>query len=291
MPQSIGSIFQTQIPSLTENANIQDALKIFHYGTKTVPTTIAQLNPNSIAGHLQSASNRLDALEDLGIGSSYGSTEPTEKVDGSIWVKSDSNAPIYQNFFVAYYQDATPTITENGVLWINETTKELKVYDASDSTWKTVASGTSGAAGAVSVFDLTGQGISITGLDAVTAAGLGLLPIFGYQPGGIPTPFSASITITKDNPKIDVEYVFGKALPSAAGKIELLRSIDGGLPVSVASFYFNGSCSPQIKYVDSVTAIEGSLVAYILQNSSAESITFDGTSDDYVVLAVAKEIA
>lgn len=290
MPESIGSIFQTQIPSLSENANIQDALKIFHYGTKTVPSTIAQLNPNSIAGHLQTASSRLDSLEDLGIGSSYGSVEPVEKVDGSIWVKSDSNAPIYQNFFVAFYQETEPETEENGVLWVNSVTKDLKIYDETDQVWKTVSSSGGASAGAVTVNDLTGQGVSIIGLDAITANGLGLQPIFGYQPGGVPTPFSVSVTTTKDNPKIDVEYIFGKALPSAAGKIELLRLIDSGLPSSIASFYFNGTSSPQIKYVDNPTAPEGSVITYVLQNSSSETITFDGTSDDYAVEVIAKEI-
>lgn len=290
MPESIGSIFQTQIPSLSENANIQDALKIFHYGTKTIPSTISQLNPNSIAGHLQTASSRLEALEELGIGSSYGSSEPEEKVDGSIWVKSDSNAPIYQNFFVAFYQEEEPETEENGVLWVNSVTKDLKIYDESDLTWKTVSSSGGSSVGAVSINDLTGQGISITGLDAITANGLGLQPIFGYQPGGVPTPFSVSITTTKDNAKIDIEYIFGKATPAAAGKLELLRLINAGLPVSVASFYFNGTSSPQIKYVDSLATPEGSVVTYVLQNSSSETIVFDGTSDDYTIEVVAKEI-
>lgn len=291
MPESIGSVFQTQIPSLSENANIQDALKIFHYGTKTVPTNASQLIPNSIAGHLQSANLRIQTLEQLGIGSEYSPTEPTVKVDGAIWVDANSNAPIYENFFVAYYQESQPTAQENGLLWVNSVTKAIKVYDAEDETWKTVSSGSSGAAGAVVVVNLTGLNTSIVGLDAVTANGLGLLPIFGYQSSGVPVPLSLSINTTKDNPKIQVDFNFAKALPSAPGNIMMLRSIGMGSPAPIASFYFDGVSSPKISYVDEVTTPEASTVTYLLQNSSSETITFDGQSTNYVIQAVAKEIA
>lgn len=291
MPESIGSVFSTQVPSLSENANIQDALKIFHYGTKNVPSNVSQLIPNSIAGHLQSANLRIQTLEQLGIGSVYSAEEPSSKVDGSIWVDATSNAPIYENFFVAYYQESQPIAEENGLLWVNSVTKAIKVYDAVDDTWKTVSSGSSGSSGAVVVVNLTGLNLSVVGLDAVTATGLGLLPIFGYQSGGVPVPLALPIITTKDNPKIDVNFIFAKALPSAAGNIMLLRSIGTDQPAPLASFYFDGVSVPRISYVDEVTAPEGSSVTYLLQNSSAETITFDGQSSNYVIEAIAKEIS
>jgi hypothetical protein len=292
MPESIGSIFSTQIPSLTENANIQDALKIFHYGTKTVPTNISQLAPASVAGHLQAANVRLTALEQLGIGSVYSPNEPSSKADGAIWVDATSNAPIYENFFVAYYQESQPSAQENGLLWVNSVTKAIKVYDEADETWKTVASGSSSSAGAVNVVDLTGQSISIVGLDSATATGLGIAPIFGYQNSGALVPLAPAITTTKDNSKVEVSFVFGKALQSAQGNIGLRRFINSGQsPTLLGSFYFDGASVPQIHYIDSVTVPEGSLLTYVLENLSSETITFDGQSASYTIQAVAKEIA
>ena len=47
-----GSPYNTQIPQLSENADIQTALRYYHYGVDTNETTLGALNPNSMAGHL-----------------------------------------------------------------------------------------------------------------------------------------------------------------------------------------------------------------------------------------------
>jgi hypothetical protein len=53
MPENIGgpsAPFNTQIPSITDNADIQTAFRLYHYGSNTsTPTTIPE---NSLAGHL-----------------------------------------------------------------------------------------------------------------------------------------------------------------------------------------------------------------------------------------------
>jgi hypothetical protein len=53
MPENIGgpsAIFNTQIPSITDNADIQTAFRLYHYGSNTsTPTTVPE---NSLAGHL-----------------------------------------------------------------------------------------------------------------------------------------------------------------------------------------------------------------------------------------------
>jgi hypothetical protein len=73
MPTNIGQLFRTQIPDLTQIADIQEAFRIYHYGVKTGPTvsgesynpentTTTSLEAFSIAGHLQSLSNRIDGF-------------------------------------------------------------------------------------------------------------------------------------------------------------------------------------------------------------------------------------
>jgi len=42
MPTTTGGLFSTGMPTLTENADIQDALKIFLYGTKELSVEIGR---------------------------------------------------------------------------------------------------------------------------------------------------------------------------------------------------------------------------------------------------------
>lgn len=48
-----GSPYNTEIPELSENADIQTALRYYHYGENTNDITEEELNPNSMAGHLK----------------------------------------------------------------------------------------------------------------------------------------------------------------------------------------------------------------------------------------------
>jgi hypothetical protein len=71
-------LYNTQIPALSENANIQEALRVYHYGVGTgLPTTNAQIQEQSIAGHLKKIRTDLVTLQNKGPGSSYTATEPT----------------------------------------------------------------------------------------------------------------------------------------------------------------------------------------------------------------------
>jgi hypothetical protein len=70
--EDIGNLFKTQIPGLEDAADIQAALKLYHYGSTSYNTNNddpSGLIPNSVAGHFQSLKERLDALniEDLKI--------------------------------------------------------------------------------------------------------------------------------------------------------------------------------------------------------------------------------
>jgi hypothetical protein len=73
MPTNIGQLFRTQIPDLTQIADIQEAFRIYHYGVPTgvnnpgvsynpENTTADSLEPLSIAGYLQNLNNRIDGF-------------------------------------------------------------------------------------------------------------------------------------------------------------------------------------------------------------------------------------
>lgn len=88
--EDIGTIYNTQIPGYEEPADIQAALKLYHYGTTTPITLDSEIIPNSVVGHIKALDTRLDSIELVGVGSDYSATEPTSPEDGFIWVSSGS---------------------------------------------------------------------------------------------------------------------------------------------------------------------------------------------------------
>jgi hypothetical protein len=135
--------YNTSIPGLADNADIQEALRIYHYGTKNPPANISEVTSKSIAGYFNSLSGRLSTVEGLGIGSSYRSTEPTPVPDGFVWVDSDSASPIYDSMLasipsVARYQTSQPTSNiADGMIWVDKDDVHLTtyVYDQGLTSW------------------------------------------------------------------------------------------------------------------------------------------------------------
>jgi hypothetical protein len=137
--ESIGSVYPTQIPGYDDAADIQAALKLYHYGSSTPPANEAALIANSVAGHIKALDTRLDAVELTGIGSDYSATEPTSPEDGFIWVDAASSTGAL-NTAVAAYQTSAPLAPVIGSLWVDSTNSSalvLKVYDG--TTWKVIS--------------------------------------------------------------------------------------------------------------------------------------------------------
>ena len=137
--------YNTKIPLLGDNANIQKALRIYHYGRET-PPAVGSLVANSIAGYLDAVNNRIINIEILGTGSTYVSAAPSSIPDGYIWVDQSSAAPTYNTdgnlaLSVARYQTTTPTGTiPNGALWVDKGSDPLTmyVYDSALSIWREI---------------------------------------------------------------------------------------------------------------------------------------------------------
>lgn len=62
MPEAIGSLYETQVPSYTEAADIRKAFNLYHYGTEDVPTTEAQILPKSMAGYIRDTIDKINAV-------------------------------------------------------------------------------------------------------------------------------------------------------------------------------------------------------------------------------------
>jgi hypothetical protein len=137
--EDIGTIYKTQIPGYEDAADIQAALKLYHYGTATPITNESQIIANSVVGHIKALDTRIDLVENTGIGQEYASTRPEEPQNGFIWVDSTSVAPAVTS--TAIYQNSAPTTgLVDGLLWVDKDSSPLTmyVYDLGTTTWKEI---------------------------------------------------------------------------------------------------------------------------------------------------------
>jgi len=143
--ENIGNLVPTKIPALADDANIQDALKAYHYGSydfDTAETNSANLLNPSIAytiNNLQSQITTKAALEIAARDSSRATaTAPTAAAftafsntipDGYIWVDKDAAAPVGYISATSVYTATQPTTgLANGVIWIKKGSSPLEMY-------------------------------------------------------------------------------------------------------------------------------------------------------------------
>lgn len=100
MSENIGNLWKTEIPELSDDADITEALRLYHYGSLTYDptnTTPSNLETFSIANHFQGLRYSIDSINSYPF--SYSSTEPTtDLVNGHVWLNSSDNVlKIYSN--------------------------------------------------------------------------------------------------------------------------------------------------------------------------------------------------
>jgi hypothetical protein len=130
--ENIGEIFPTKIPGLEETADIQEALRLYHYGSTSYDpdNTDKELLPNpSMAYNLKVLEADIDALQSTGIGSDYVGTQPTDVPDGFIWVDSTSSGATEIVLPSVFYQNEEPdTGLTEGMLWVDKDSNPLAMY-------------------------------------------------------------------------------------------------------------------------------------------------------------------
>jgi hypothetical protein len=155
--ENIGNLVPTKIPALSDDANIQDALKAYHYGSydfNTAETNTANLLNPSIAytiTNLQTQITTKAALEVAARDSSRATTTaPTAAAftafsntipDGYVWLDTDSSAGVgYYSATSAYTTTAPTTNLANGLIWIKKGSSplEMYVYNGDTSTFNRV---------------------------------------------------------------------------------------------------------------------------------------------------------
>jgi|APGre2960657373_1045057.scaffolds.fasta_scaffold34369_2 hypothetical protein len=130
--ESIGSLYPTKIPGLADAADIQAALRAYHYGSysyNTANTSYASLEANSIAKFLFDIETDITALENRPSSGgevdtsapAAGDFTPAEIPDGFIWVDEDGSlggAPIGAT---AVFTNSAPTTSlTTGTIWVDK---------------------------------------------------------------------------------------------------------------------------------------------------------------------------
>ena len=152
--ENIGNLVPTKIPGLLDDANIQNALKAYHYGSyefDTAETDPAELLNPSIAYTINNLQEQVDdqvalelAARDI---SRASTTAPTAAAftafsasipDGYILVDTDSSAGVgYYSATSVYTATAPTTNLANGLIWIEKGSSPLTMYvwNSDTSNW------------------------------------------------------------------------------------------------------------------------------------------------------------
>jgi hypothetical protein len=141
--ENIGNLVPTKIPALADDADIQDALRAYHYGSydfDTAETDPAELLNPSIAYTINNLQDQIDDQVALELAArNISSAQNTAPVaanftafsatipNGYIWVDKDAAAPVGYISATSVYTATQPTTgLANGVIWIKKRIKSLR---------------------------------------------------------------------------------------------------------------------------------------------------------------------
>jgi hypothetical protein len=135
--ESIGALYPTKIPGYADAADIQAALRAYHYGSysyNTANTSPASLEAGSIAKFLYDIETDIAALEARP--SSGGNAQTTQPVpadfspadvpDGYIWVDSDGTLGGVPTGATAVFTNSAPTTSlTTGTIWVDKDSTDI----------------------------------------------------------------------------------------------------------------------------------------------------------------------
>lgn len=130
--------YDTKVPSYNESADIQQALKLFLYGTITPPTNQSEILSTSLAGNLKRIEANVEVINQRGLGSTVSTTQPTGVGNGYVWLDSDSGVSSSAAYSESYYAAAPPQSPTTGTLWVDSASSPLVMYVWSGTTWRAI---------------------------------------------------------------------------------------------------------------------------------------------------------
>lgn len=138
--EDIGSIYPTKIPGLEDPADIQAALRLYHYGTSSTVTSENEIVANSVVGHIKALDTRIDDIEATGIGSGALASAPTTPDNGFIWVDTTTSTSATPVYATASYVSSAPLNPTAGALWVDSSSSPLTLYVYSGTAWRAIGS-------------------------------------------------------------------------------------------------------------------------------------------------------
>jgi hypothetical protein len=130
--------YDTKVPSYNESADIQQALKLFLYGTITPPSNQSEILSNSLAGHLKEIEADITIINNRGLGSAVLETQPIGVANGYVWLKSNSGSSASVQYSESYYAAQAPQSPTTGTLWVDSASSPLVMYVWSGTTWRAI---------------------------------------------------------------------------------------------------------------------------------------------------------
>jgi hypothetical protein len=130
--------YDTKVPSFNESADIQQALKLFLYGTITPPSNQSEILSTSLAGNLKRIEADIDTIDQRGLGSTVSTTQPTGVENGYIWLDSDSGVAASVKYSESYYAPSPPSTPTTGTLWIDSVSSPLTMHVWSGTVWRAI---------------------------------------------------------------------------------------------------------------------------------------------------------
>ena len=131
--EDIGSIYPTKIPGYDDTADIQAALRLYHYGSTTYDIAnedVASLVNPSIAYSLNDLQTQItNNQNNPAAAAEVQDSEPVSPVDGFLWVDSDATMSGSPLSATSIYQSTQPSSAlVDGLLWIKKGTTPLQMY-------------------------------------------------------------------------------------------------------------------------------------------------------------------
>jgi hypothetical protein len=135
--ESIGALYPTNIPGYADSADIQAALRAYHYGSyayNTANTSPASLEANSIAKFLYDIEQDIIALENRPASGgevdtnapAAGDFTPAEIPDGFVWVDEDGSLGGAPTGATAVFTNSAPTTSiTTGTIWVDKDSTDI----------------------------------------------------------------------------------------------------------------------------------------------------------------------
>ena len=135
--ESIGALYPTKIPGYADAADIQAALRAYHYGSytyDTANTSAGSLEANSMAKFLYDIEQDIAALEARPSSGGNAQTaqpvpgdfSPADIPDGYIWVDSDGTLGGVPTGATAVFTNSAPTSSlTTGTIWVDKDSTDI----------------------------------------------------------------------------------------------------------------------------------------------------------------------